>query len=134
MILVEPEGFHVLDSSAWIEYLVEGANAHLFLPPLRMKNKQQLIVPTIVIYEVCKKIMFEDGEAAAVKAIAAMQTATVVELSQKQATRAAALSLQHRLPMADSLIVATALDYDAILWTQDAHFAAFPNVKYFAKC
>lgn len=122
---------NLIDSSAWLEYFADGPGAVNFHAPLQ--DEAELLVPTIVIYEVFKVALREAGENQALQAVAAMRKGMVIELTGRLAMRAATLSLQHQLPMADSLILATALTHEAIIWTQDAHFQNLPGVKYFAK-
>ena len=90
-------------------------------------------MPTVTFYEVFKVVLRESSESAALQAVAAMQKGTVVDLSPKLALAASKLSLQHALPMADAIILATAQAFEATLWTQDAHFKGLDGVKYVVK-
>jgi len=85
-----------------------------------LQEPSSLIVPTITIYEVFKVVLREAGENAAIQAIAAMQKGTLVELSASVAMNAAKLSIKHNLPMADSIILSTAISYNCVIWTQDS--------------
>ena len=100
---------NVVDSSGWLEYFSDGPNASHFEAPL--KDQQRLIVPTVSIYEVFKVMLREKGETAALQGVAAMQNVTAVDLSPQLAISAANLSLSYSLPMADSIILATAQHY-----------------------
>ena len=122
---------NVVDSSAWIEYFTDGPNAGFFAGAI--EDVEELLVPALVIYEVFKWISRERGEAQAVKAVAHMQQGEVVDLDAKLAAYAARLSLQVKLPMADSIVYATARIREATLWTQDADFEGLDGVKYVAK-
>lgn len=122
---------NVLDSSAWLECFAGGANARHFLPTL--ENPIALLVPAVVHYEVFKRLLQQRSKEDALKAVAQMQEATLVPLDIELALLAADLSLAHRLPLADSMILATARAHDAVLWTQDADFAELDNVRYFPK-
>ena len=122
---------NVVDSSAWIEYFTDGPNAGFFAGAI--EDVEELLVPALVIYEVFKWISRERGEAQAVKAVAHMQQGEVVDLDAKLAAYAARLSLQTKLPMADSIVHATARIHEAILWTQDDDFEGLDGVKYVAK-
>ena len=122
---------NVVDSSGWLEYFTGGPNAKKFLPPL--KDTESLVIPVITIYEVFKVVLRESGENSALQTATAMQKGIVVELTAKLAISASKLSLDHGLPMADSIILATARLYDAQVWTQDADFKDLPNVRYFIK-
>ena len=119
---------NVVDSSGWLEYLADAANAEFFSPAI--EDPERLLVPAISILEVFRWVLRERGEDAALQAAALMQQGAVVDLDVSIATRAAKLGLEHRLPLADSVILATARAHDAVLWTQDADFAAVPGVRY----
>lgn len=121
---------NIIDSSGWLEYFSDGPNAKYYLPPLN--DTSSLIVPVITIYEVFKVVLRETGENEALQAVAAMQKGKVVELTANIAMFAAKLSLQHNLPMADSIILATAQKYRCVIWTQDSDFQHLENVNYFS--
>ena len=118
----------VIDSSGWLEYFGKGANGEQFAPVIQASA--DLVVPTITMYEVFKRIVVQRGEEEALSAIGWMALGKVVDLTQEVALAAAALSLEHRLPMADSIILATARAHQATLWTQDEHFQGLPGVQY----
>lgn len=120
---------NVVDSSGWLEFFADGPNADAFAVPLGMRDT--LLVPSITIYEVFKVVCRQRGEDAALQAAALMQQGTVVELAPSLAMVAAKTSLELSLPMADSIILATARLHDAILWTQDEHFSGVDGVRYF---
>ena len=122
---------NVIDSSGWIEYFVNGTNARFFAPPI--EDTENLIVPTICLYEVFKRVVVEFGEDKALETIGEMHSGTVVELDRHIAIHAAQTSLEFKLSMADSIIFATARASDAVLWTQDEHFRDLEAVNYFAK-
>lgn len=122
---------NVVDSSGWVEYFVQGANAKFFIPTIR--DLENLLVPSICIYEVFKRLSLDLGEENALQAVGIMSYGRVVELDRKIAIDAAQISLELKLAMADSIILATARDQDATLWTQDAHFKGMDGVKYIEK-
>ena len=122
---------NIVDSSGWLEYFSGGPNSEHFLSPLQ--DSSSLIVPVITVYEVFKVVLREAGENEALQSIAAMQKGTVVDLTTRIAMRAARLSLQHNLPMADSIIIATANVYKCTIWTQDSDFDNLPGVNFFPK-
>jgi predicted nucleic acid-binding protein len=122
---------NIVDSSGWLAYFADEPNARHFLSPL--SESTSLVVPTVTIYEVFKVILRETGENEALQAVVAMQKGTVVDLKAPIAIAASKLSLEHNLPMADSIILATALEYNAMIWTQDSDFKNISNVKYFPK-
>ena len=122
---------NVVDSSGWIEFLGGGANANFFAPAI--SDASRLVVPTISVFEVCRWTRRELGSRRALEAMALMQQGRVIELDATLAMSAARLSLELKLPMADSIILATAQAQDAILWTQDDDFEGIEGVKYIAK-
>jgi predicted nucleic acid-binding protein len=122
---------NLVDSSAWLEFFTDGLNAASFAEPLA--DRSRLLVPTIIIYEVFKVVQRERGEGMALQAEALLRQGVVVDLSEDIALRAARLSLTLKLPMADSIILATAKVHDAVIWTQDEHFSAIDGVKFFRK-
>jgi len=122
---------NIVDSSGWLAYFADEANAqHFFIP---LKDASSLIVPTITLFEVLKVVLRESGEDEALQAVAAMQRGRIVDLDAKLAMTASRLSLEHHLPMADSIILATAQEYKAVIWTQDSDFKNIDRVKYLAK-
>jgi predicted nucleic acid-binding protein len=122
---------NIIDSSGWLEYFSDGPNAKHYLPPLN--DTSSLIVPVVTIYEVFKVVLRESSENEALQAVAAMQKGKVVDLTANIAMNAAKLSLQHNLPMADSIILATSKEINATIWTQDSDFKNMDHVKYFPK-
>jgi toxin FitB len=122
---------NIVDSSGWLAYFVDEPNAKHFQTPL--KDTDALVVPSITIYEVFKVVLRESSENNALQSVAAMQKGTVVDLTSGLAITASKLSVEHGLPMADSIILATAREFNALIWTQDSDFERFPGVKYFPK-
>lgn len=116
----------VLDSSCWIEYLRDSPRAALFAPAA--ENPDRLIVPIITLYEVTKKLRLELDARTAAYAEAAMCRGRVIDLDLALMR----IAVTNQLPLADSVIYATAQLHGATLWTQDAHFAGLPGVKFFA--
>ncbi len=119
---------NLVDSSGWLEYFADGPNASFFAPPLESTGK--LIVPSICLFEVFKKVLQQKSEDEALLAIALMQKGEIVPLDPTLAIDAAKLSHESKLPMADSIILATANRLKATIWTQDADFKGFKNVKF----
>jgi toxin FitB len=122
---------NIVDSSGWLAYFADEPNAKHFLTPL--KDTASLIVPTVTIYEVFKVVLRESSENEALQAAVAMRKGKVVDLTSSLAIAASRLSLAHNLPMADSVILATAKESGATIWTQDSDFKDMDNVKYFPK-
>ena len=122
---------NVVDSSGWLEYFADSPNADFFAPAI--ENTEELIVPSISIYEVFKRVLQQRDEEAALQVVALMAQGQVVELNQTLALSAAKISHDLKIPMADSIILATARAHKAILWTQDIDLAGIQNVQYVAK-
>ena len=121
---------NLVDTSGWIEFLFDGRNAGVFAAAI--EDTSELFVLVICLYEVFKKVNAVADEARALQAVAQMKQGHVVDLTEDIALRAALISLKHRLPMAESMILSTAWAKQADLLTQDEHFAGLPGVKYTA--
>lgn len=119
---------NLVDSSGWLEYFAAGPNADFFAPSI--ENTEQLLVSTINIYEVFKRVLQQRDEHAALQAVAVMEQGQVVDLSSELSLAAAQISHEYKLPMADSIILATARAGKATIWTQDSDFEGLENVKY----
>ena len=122
---------NVVDSSGWLEYFADGSNADFFAPAI--ESVSELVVPSISIYEVFKKVLQERGESEGFQAVATMQQGRVVDLDATLALRAAKISAELKLPMADGVMLATAQVHEATLWTQDADFEGIEGVEYIEK-
>jgi predicted nucleic acid-binding protein len=122
---------NVVDSSAWLEYFANGPNAAFFAAAI--EDTDDLIVPTITVLEVFKRVLQQRGEGPALQAVALLQQGRIVELTSPIALAAATLGLEHKLPLADSVVFATAQAFDAVLWTQDADFEGLSDVRFRAK-
>ena len=122
---------NVVDSSGWIEFLGGGANADFF--GKAVSDTPRLVVPTMCVFEVCRWMRRELGERRALEAMALMQQGRIIDLDATLAMSAARLSLEKKLPMADSIVYATARAHEATLWTQDDDFEGLEAVKYIAK-
>jgi toxin FitB len=119
---------NVVDASAWLEYFANGSNASFFAPAI--ERTEQLLVPSLVLYEVFKRVLQQRDEGHALQAVAVMQQGTVVELDARLGLLAARISVEHKLPMADSVILATARAFGATVWTQDEDFKGLPAVQF----
>ncbi len=119
---------NLVDSCGWLEYLADGPNAGFFASSL--ENLKRLLVPTICITEVFKRVLQQRGEDAALQAAALMQQGNVVDLDSAIAIEAARLGYKHNIPLADGVILATAYMHKAVIWTQDADFKGLRDVKY----
>ncbi len=122
---------NVVDSSGWLEYFANGPNAEFFAPAI--EDVDELIVPAISIYEVFKRVLQQQGEEKALQAVATMKQGKVRNLDVTLALAAAKISVDQKLAMADSIILATARAYSAILWTQDEDLDGIEGVQYIQK-
>lgn len=122
---------NIVDSSGWLEFLADGHNASFFANALQ--DTKNLIVPSISLLEVYKRVCQQKDVSHALAAVALMRQGRIIELSAELALAAATLGIKYKIPLADSIILATAEAHDAIIWTQDADFDGLPNVKYRAK-
>jgi len=119
---------NLIDSCGWLEYFADGANASFFSDAI--EDVERVLVPTICLLEVFKRVYRQRGEEPALQAIAHMQEGRVVSLDSATALSAARIGADLRLPLADSVILATAWAYEAVVWTQDSDFENIPGVKY----
>jgi toxin FitB len=119
---------NVVDSSAWLEYFADGPNAGFFRSAV--ENTAELIVPTLTLYEVFKRVAQQRSENEALQVVAVMQQGRLIELDARIALGAAKASIDNHLPMADSVMLATARFFNATLWTQDSHFEGISDVRY----
>lgn len=119
---------NVVDSSAWLEYFANGPNASFFASAI--EQTKNLLVPTLTLYEVFKRVLQQRDVGQALEAVAIMQQGTVIDLDSRTALEAARISYETKLPMADSIILAAARMHEATVWTQDADFKGLPGVQY----
>ena len=122
---------NVVDSSAWLSYFAGDKNSAIFSKPIESLDK--LLVPSIIITEVFKHVLREKGEELALQVIAHMTQGKVIPLDTQLSIDAGSYGVQHKLPLADSIIYATSMKFNATLWTQDSDFKELANVKFFAK-
>ena len=122
---------NLVDSSGWLEYFADGKNSKFFTPAI--EDIPNLIVSTINLYEVFKKVLEQRDETDALQAVSLMQQGKIIDIDSTISLNAAKISYDLKLPMADSLILATAKMQNAVLWTQDSDFDQIPNIKYIKK-
>lgn len=122
---------NVVDSSGWLEYFSDTENASFFAKAIQ--DIENLIVPTICIYEVFKRMTVLEGKDSALRAVGVMSLGKVIDLTLQISLSAAKISLEHKLALADSAILAIARANNATLWTQDEHFKNLEGVKYIEK-
>jgi predicted nucleic acid-binding protein len=118
---------NLVDSCGWLEYLADGRNAGFYAQPLG--DVKRLVVPAVCVYEVFRKVLAERGEDEALQAAALMRQGLLSPMDGDLALEAARLGLEHKLPMADSMVMATAQRHKAVIWTQDRHFTGLPGVR-----
>lgn len=119
---------NVVDSSAWLEYFADGPNASFFARAI--EDVRNLLVPAVCLVEVFRRVQQQRGEDAALQAVALMQQGRVVDLDAAIAVTAGKMGVEKRLPLADSIILATAHVFDASIWTQDLDFSGLPKVQF----
>jgi toxin FitB len=119
---------NLVDSCGWLEYFADGPNAQFFVPAI--EDTKTLIVPAICVFEVFKRVFQQRGEGAALQAAALMHQGRLVALDDRVALHAAKCGIDYKLPLADSVVLATAQLCEAVVWTQDADFAEIAGVKY----
>jgi predicted nucleic acid-binding protein len=122
---------NIIDSSGWLEFFSDGPNASFFSGPLQ--HTGDILVPSITIYEVFKVVLRQRNESDALQSIAVMQQGSVADLTANISMLAAKISIDYHLPMADSIILATARLYKATIWTQDSDFKGIDGVQYIEK-
>lgn len=120
--------FNVVDSSAWLAYFADTPNVAAFAAAI--EDERRLVTPAICLLEVFKVIARQRGESDALQAVAMMQQGRVVNLDATLALRAASLGLEHKLPLADSIVYATARELGATVWTQDPDLEGLRDVEY----
>ena len=122
---------NIIDSSLWLEYFADTEAGNVISETI--ENTSELLVPTITIYEVFKKLLFERNEDDAIFAIAHMRQGKIIELTDELSLFAAKIGKDYKLPLADSIIYATNINFNCTLWTQDKHFMNLESVNYFEK-
>jgi predicted nucleic acid-binding protein len=119
---------NVVDSSGWLEYLADGPNAPFFAPAV--EDAARLVVPAISLYEVFRHVLVRSGEGKALQAIAFLHRGRILPLYGDLALEAARLGVEHRLPLADATMLASARSAGAVLWTQDSDFEGIAGVRF----
>jgi toxin FitB len=122
---------HVVDSCGWIEYFADGENAAFFAPAI--EDTENLLVPSLVVFEVCRRVLTLQGEPAARQALRFLAQGAIVQLDAQAQMEAALQSQTYKLAMADAIIWHTASVHNAPFYTQDAAFNGLPNVNFRAK-
>ena len=125
------ERLNVVDSSAWLAYLADEAGAEHFSAAI--EDTDHLVVPVVCILEVFKIVARQRGDGDALQAVALMQQAKVIDLDANLALIAGKAAIDHNLPLADSMVYATAMLVEGVVWTQDDDFEDLPDVRYYPK-
>jgi predicted nucleic acid-binding protein len=120
----------LIDSYGWIEYLAGGRLAPKYEKYIEQSNEENTITPTVVIYEVYRKLMREKGEEIALEVYGQLARTRIVPLSEELAISAADVGLKFKLSMADAIIYATARSEQARLVTSDKHFKGLEGVEF----
>lgn len=120
---------HIVDTSGWLEYFADSPQAGHFAAAV--EDAEHLLVPAIVVYEVFKKVALDFDEGRALQAVALLKHGRIVDVDEAIAIYAGRLSLEKKLPMADALMYATAIQHGATVYTQDAHFEGLAGVRFF---
>ncbi len=122
---------NIVDSSGWLEFFADGPNSNFFSPVV--EDTEHLLVPVISIYEVFKRVLMQRGEDVALQAVALMHQGSVLDMDSALALQAAKFSFELKLPMADSVMQASARANKAVLWTQDSDFKVLQGVRFISK-
>lgn len=119
---------NVVDASGWLEYFSDGPDAAFFAQVLQ--ETETLLVPTVTILEVFRRICRSHGEGAALQAAAAMQQGTVVPLDTPAALEAGRLAVSHDVSASAGAVLAVAERHSATVWTMDERVRHAPGVRY----
>ncbi len=122
---------NLVDSSGWIEYLMDTQRADLFAPAI--EDRHHLLVPTIALFEVHKVLSRSLPEVLVNQCLNVMRLARVLDLTDARAVAASKFSRLHKLAMADAAMYSMARELDAVFWTQDIDYQGLPDVNYFQK-
>ena len=122
---------NVVDSSGWIEYLTDSKRADLFAAPIEQRD--QLLVPTIALFEVHKILSRSLSEDLVDRCLNVMRLGRVLDLTDRRAVAASKVARQHRLALADAAMYSMAQEHSASFWTQDVDYDGLPDVRYFAR-
>jgi toxin FitB len=120
----------LIDSYGWLEYFLDGPLAEKYAQSVEQANDKDYVTPTIVVYEVYKRIRSIQGEQSALEAYAQIARTKIVELTSQIALEAAEISLSKNLGMADALILATARAFKAEILTSDKHLKDFKETRF----
>lgn len=118
----------IVDSCGWLEWFSDGILAEKYQKHL--ENKKELLVPTIVLYEVYKVLKREVGEEKALLAFGHMKSSEVIPFGESLALQAADLSITNNLAMADAIVYASALENNCKLITSDSDLKGLPHVTF----
>ena len=118
----------VVDSCGWVERFAGSAHGELY--GAAMQDPGEMLVPAVCLTEVFRTLAREAGESAALVGASVMRQARVIALDAELALDAARVGRALGLPLADSIIYATAQAHGAEVWTHDVHFRGLPGVRF----
>lgn len=119
---------NIVDSCGWLEYFADGPNVASFAPAI--ENVSELLVPSITLYKVFRRVLQQRSEGDALQAVATMMQGEVIALDERVTLDAARLSLELKMPLADSVILTMARLHGAVVWTQDSDLEGVEGVEY----
>ena len=122
---------NMVDSSGWIEFFQAGTNGLVFKPVIELRD--QLLVPTIALFEVHKVLSRSLPSDLVDRCLAVMRLGRVLDLTDQRAIAASKVSREHRLALADAAMYSMAQEHRASFWTQDIDYQHLPDVRYFSK-
>ncbi|PJC18022.1 MAG: VapC toxin family PIN domain ribonuclease [Comamonadaceae bacterium CG_4_9_14_0_8_um_filter_60_18] len=122
---------NMVDSSGWIEYLLDTDRADLFAAPI--EQRATLLVPVIALFKVHKVLSRKVPPDAVTQCLNVMRLGRVLEITDRRAVAAAEIAAQHRLAMAEAMMYSLALELGATFWTQNVDYQGLPSVTYFVK-
>jgi len=120
----------IIDSSGWLEYFKGGRLSDLY--DEYISRLPDIIVPTIVVYEVYKKLRTSEDYDSAINALTLLYYGHITPVWGSTAVTAAEISKSKKLAMADAVIYATARLNGAELVTSDKDFEGLDGVVYIA--
>lgn len=122
---------NVVDSSGWIEFFLAGTNGPIFKPVIEQRD--QLLVPTISLFEVHKILSRSLGDELVDRCLNVMRLGRVLDLTDKRAVAASKVARRHGLALADAAMYSMSQEHSATFWTQDVDYQHLPAVRYFTK-
>ena len=119
----------LIDSCGWLEFFTDGPLGSNYDKELSSKP-EEILVPTIVLYEVFKFLLRTSGEETAIRCTAHMTQCLVVDLDAALALESAEISIANNLAMADAIVYTTSRKHNAPLITSDADLKGLEGVVF----